>query len=71
MIYEVEVSEQSESDLRGIFEYIAFKLQSLERYQKYVEVQFKKSSFIQVCRKPPNFSCGECQSVFAVTFKII
>ena len=48
MIYEVEVSEQSESDLRGIFAYIAFKLQSLERYQKYVEVQFKKSSFI-VC----------------------
>lgn len=48
MIYEVEVSEQSESDLRGIFEYIAFKLQSLERYQKYVEVQFKKSAFMHL-----------------------
>ena len=24
MIYEVEVSEQADSDLRGIFEYIAF-----------------------------------------------
>ena len=25
MIYEVEVSEQADSDLRGIFEYIAFE----------------------------------------------
>ena len=30
MIYEVEVSEQADSDLRGIFEYIAFELQSPE-----------------------------------------
>ena len=30
MIYEVEVSEQADSDLRGIFEYIAFDLQSPE-----------------------------------------
>ena len=30
MIYGVEVSEQADSDLRGIFEYIAFKLQSPE-----------------------------------------
>ena len=30
MIYEVEVSKQAVSDLRGIFEYIAFELQSLE-----------------------------------------
>ncbi len=30
MIYEVEVSEQADSDLRGIFEYSAFELQSLE-----------------------------------------
>ena len=30
MIYEVEVSEQADSDLRGIFEYIAFELQSSE-----------------------------------------
>lgn len=28
MIYEVKVSKQAESDLRGIFEYIAFELQS-------------------------------------------
>ena len=28
MIYEVELSEQADSDLRGIFEYIAFELQS-------------------------------------------
>ena len=30
MIYEVEVSEQADSDLRGIFEYIAFELRSPE-----------------------------------------
>ena len=30
MIYEVEVSEQADSDLRGIFEYIAFELQAPE-----------------------------------------
>ena len=30
MIYEVEVSEQADRDLRGIFEYIAFELQSQE-----------------------------------------
>ena len=30
MIYEVNVSEQAERDLRGIFEYIAFELQSPE-----------------------------------------
>jgi len=30
MIYEVEVSEQADSDLRGIFKYIAFELQSPE-----------------------------------------
>ena len=30
MIYEIEVSKQADSDLRGIFEYIAFELQSPE-----------------------------------------
>ena len=30
MIYEVEVSKQADSDLSGIFEYIAFELQSPE-----------------------------------------
>ena len=30
MIYEVELSEQADSDLKGIFEYISFELQSLE-----------------------------------------
>ena len=30
MIYEVVVSKQADSDLRGIFEYIAFELQSPE-----------------------------------------
>ena len=31
MMYEVEVSEQADSDLRGIFEYIAFPLLSTSR----------------------------------------
>ena len=30
MIYEVELSEQADNDLRGIFEYIASELQSPE-----------------------------------------
>ncbi len=30
MIYEIEITEQADSDLRGIFEYIAFELQSPE-----------------------------------------
>lgn len=28
MIYELEISEQADNDLRGIFEYIAIELQS-------------------------------------------
>ena len=28
MIFEIEISEQADADLRGIFEYIAFELQS-------------------------------------------
>ena len=28
MIYELVISEQADNDLRGIFEYIAFELQS-------------------------------------------
>lgn len=34
MIFHVEVSEQAEADLRGIFEYIAFELQSPENARK-------------------------------------
>ena len=30
MIYEIQISEQADNDLRGIFEYIAFELQSPE-----------------------------------------
>ena len=55
MIYEIEVSEQADSDLRGIFEYIAFELQSPEnasgqldrldkmpeRYRKYEKEPWK------------------------------
>ena len=37
MIYEVEVSEQADSDLRGIFEYIAFELQSSENASRQLD----------------------------------
>ena len=37
MIYEVEVSEQADRDLRGIFEYIAFKLQSPENARRQLD----------------------------------
>ena len=35
MIYEVEVSEQADSDLRGIFEYIAFHTQNQKKGLNY------------------------------------
>ena len=37
LIYEVEVSEQADSDLRGIFEYITFELQSPENARGQLE----------------------------------
>ena len=37
MIYEVEVSEQADLDLRGIFEYIAFELQSPENASRQLD----------------------------------
>ena len=37
MIYEVELSEQADSDLRGIFEYIAFELQSPENASRQLD----------------------------------
>ena len=37
MIYEVEVSEQADRDLRGIFEYIAFELQSPENASRQLD----------------------------------
>ena len=37
MIYEVEVSEQADNDLRGIFEYIVFELQSPENASRQLD----------------------------------
>lgn len=37
MIYEVEVSEQADNDLREIFEYIAFELQSPENASRLLD----------------------------------
>ena len=37
MIYEVEVSEQADNDLRGIFEYIALELQSPENASRQLD----------------------------------
>ena len=33
MIYSVKISKQAENDLRSIYEYIAFELQSLQNAQ--------------------------------------
>ena len=37
MIYEVEISDQADADLRGIYEYIAFELQSPENASSQLE----------------------------------
>lgn len=37
MIFEIEVSEQAENDLREIYEYIAFELQAPENASKQLE----------------------------------
>lgn len=37
MIYEVTITEQAESDLRGIYEYIAFELLSPENAEKQLD----------------------------------
>ena len=34
MIFKIEISEQADSDLRVIFEYIAFELESLDGTKK-------------------------------------
>ena len=38
MIYELEISEQADNDLRGIFEYIAFELQSSQNASRGLRV---------------------------------
>ena len=57
MIYEVDVSEQADRDLRGIFEYIAFELQSkstvpdkLRRTVHFFFLQFYDFSIFLTCR---------------------
>lgn len=37
MIFEIEISEQAGADLRGIFEYIAFELQSMQNAKGQLE----------------------------------
>lgn len=37
MIYKIEVSEQADKDLRGIFEYIAFQLLSPENAKRQIK----------------------------------
>ena len=50
MIYEVEVSEQADSDLRGIFEYIAFELQSPENASGQLERLEEQILSLERCR---------------------
>lgn len=50
MIYEVEVSEQAENDLRKIFEYIAFELQSLENANR--QLNHLEEQILSLCTMP-------------------
>ena len=42
MIYDIEISDQAEIDLRGIFEYIAFELQAPENASGQLEDVYKR-----------------------------
>lgn len=40
MIFEIEISEQADADLRGIYEYIAFELQASDNASNLFYYQF-------------------------------
>ena len=53
MIYEVDVSEQAENDLRKIFEYIAFELQSLENANR--QLNHLEEQILSLCTMPERY----------------
>lgn len=53
MIYKVEISDQADSDLRGIFEYITFELQSIENAS--VQLSRLEKSILSLDRMPERY----------------
>ena len=57
MIYSVKISKQAENDLRSIYEYIAFKLQSLQNAQG--QIGRLESNILKLKEMPERFSVFE------------
>lgn len=57
MIYSVKISKQAENDLRSIYEYIAFELQSLQNAQR--QIGRLESNILKLKEMPERFSVFE------------
>ena len=57
MIYSVNISKQAENDLRSIYEYIAFELQSLQNAQG--QIGRLESNILKLKEMPERFSVFE------------
>lgn len=57
MIYSVKISKQAENDLRSIYEYIAFELQSLQNAQG--QIGRLESNILKLKEMPERFSAFE------------
>ncbi len=57
MIYSVKISKQAENDLRSIYEYIAFELQSLQNAQG--QLGRLESNILKLKEMPERFSVYE------------
>ena len=57
MIYSVKISKQAENDLRSIYEYIAFELQSLQNAQG--QIGRLESNILKLKELPERFSVFE------------
>lgn len=57
MIYSVKISKQAENDLRSIYEYIAFELQSLQNAQG--QISRLESNILKLKEMPERFSVFE------------
>ena len=57
MIYSVNISKQAENDLRSIYEYIAFELQSLQNAQG--QIGRLESNILNLKEMPERFSVFE------------
>lgn len=57
MIYSLKISKQAENDLRSIYEYIAFELQSLQNAQG--QIGRLESNILKLKEMPERFSVFE------------